>query len=191
METANFTHHPEAHESRGYQTGFIDMLQTLIYASLCWSPNWKILKAVSSDTEGASQDYANNQHPRYPCARASRTSHTEFTMSSSTIKTLRKKFLFKAFFKIQWVEFVGVFFEMELSDFSSKQGSNTFFKKQNSTVSAHFKITPNATQSSGHFLSNYSKSCCTLSFTTESLTKINQSIHRFPKVHGPFHHHVE
>lgn len=44
------------------------------------------------------------------------------------------------------------FFEIELSDFSSKQGSNT---KQNNTVSTHFKITPNATQSSGHFLVHY------------------------------------
>lgn len=107
------------------------------------------------------------------------------------IKTLRKNFPLKAVVQNPMGLFVGFFGGLELSDFSPKQSSNTFFKKQNDTVSAHFKITPNATQSSGHFLSNYSKSCCTLSFTTESLTKINQSIHRFPKAHGPFHHHVE
>lgn len=113
---------------------------------------------------------------------------TAMSFPNISTKVLRKKFPLKAVFQNPMGTF---FFEMELSDYSSKQGSNTFFNKQNNTVSAHFKITPNATQSCGHFLSNYSKSCCSLSFTTESLIRINQSIHRFPKVHSPFHYHEE
>lgn len=106
-----------------------------------------------------------------------------------SIKTLRKKFPLKAVFQNPMGLFFPFFFlRWNYLIFSSKQGSNTFSKKQNNTVSAHFKRTPNATQSSGHFLS---KSCCTLSSTRESLTKSNQSIHRFPKVHSPFHHHVK
>lgn len=112
METANLTHHPEAHESGGYQTGFIDMLQRLIYASLCWSPNWQILKAASSEIEGASQDYANNQHPRCPCARASRVSHSKFTtlqlwaLPIAPQKHSEESFLLRQFFKIQWGVFL-------------------------------------------------------------------------------------
>lgn len=108
------------------------------------------------------------------------------------IKPLRKRFPLKKVFQNP-VRFGFFSFEMELPDFSSKRGSNTFSKKHNNKISTHCKITPNATQISGHFLSNYSKSCCSSSFTPESLTNrmqgdiciVNQTIYRFPKLHAP------
>lgn len=155
-----------------------------------------MLKAISSDFEDASQEYANNQRSRRSCARASRLAvlhrvYNTVAMSSPDIciKPLRKRFPLKTVFQNP----MRFFLRWNYLIFHLSEAPIHFFKKQKNKISTQFKITPNATKISGHFLSNYSKSCSSSSFTTEPLTNrmqgdictVNQTIYRFPKLHTP------